>query len=98
MKFCCDCVYYIEARGEAEFERNYSRCERSKHFDPVTGIDRYNYCLLERESMLPTACGKEAKYYQEPDRREEWQRDEPQGVTNWDTGWNGVYAEENRNG
>ena len=87
MKFCKDCFYYIESNNT-----DYAKCKHSESYDMVSGRVRYEYCNIERESMNPEKCGKDAQYFARPDEREEWQRDEPQGVTNWDTGWNGVHS------
>ena len=89
MKFCKDCFYYREsAKGLPEYK--YATCERTKTYDMVSGVATYQFCSIERESKAPNKCGLEAQYFAVPDERE-WQRDEPQGVTNWDTGWNAQY-------
>ena len=101
MKLCKDCFYYeephIKCVDEQDIEK-YSRCNAITITSVITGRKRVevNFCEIMRREH--NACGVDAKLYQEPEPREMWQRDEPQGVTNWDTGWNGVYAEENQNG
>lgn len=94
MKICRDCFYYIEpAKGMSA--RLYSQCRATETLNVVTGDREYNFCNLERESVRAEACGADAQHYAEPEPHEMWQRDEPQGVTNWDTGWNAVYAQDN---
>lgn len=94
MKFCKDCFYYRESEKGLE-PYKYATCERTKKYNMVSGVPVYQFCCIERESMSIHKCGADAIYFARPDEREEWQRDEPQGVTNWDTGWNAVYAQDN---
>ena len=95
MKLCVDCFYYRRPTTDLA-AKDYATCDATKQLNVVTGEWEYNFCWIERESLRPEACGVDAKLYEEPEPREMWQRDEPQGVTNWDTGWNGVHAcEEN---
>ena len=93
-RICKDCYYFIPAPSGMQ-DRLYAKCDASKELNLVTGEWEYNFCNLERESKRPEACGANAQHYEEPEPREDWQRDEPQGVTNWDTGWNAVYAQDN---
>ena len=93
-RICKECYYFRPATNGLE-DKSYATCEATKSLNLVTGEYTYNFCWLERESVRPEACGAEGANYEEPEPREMWQRDEPQGVTNWDTGWNGVYAEDN---
>ena len=95
MKLCIDCFYYRKPPKYLA-AKEYATCDATKQLNPVTGDWEYSFCWIERESVRPEACGAEGKHFARPDEQEEWQRDEPQGVTNWDTGWNGVHAcEEN---
>ena len=100
MKFCKDCFYVdIPMRWDVITDRKREDianacCSRTKTYDMVSGEPIMSFCSVERESLRPEACGKEGKHFARPDEREEWQRDEHQGVTNWDTGWNGVHAQE----
>lgn len=93
MKICKECYYYRPA-PKGLSDKQYATCDATKKLNVVTGEWEYNFCWIERESLRPEACGSDANLYEEPEQREMWQRDEEQGVTNWDTGWNGVYANE----
>ena len=90
-RICKDCFYFRPAPKGLE-DKKFSTCDATKTLNLVTGEWEYNFCSIERESMRPEACGVNAQHYEEPEPREMWQRDEPQGVTNWDTGWNGVHS------
>jgi hypothetical protein len=91
---CKDCYYFIPAPKGLE-DKNYAKCDATKELNLVTGEWMYNFCFIERESTRLEACGAEGRHYTEAGNAEDWQRDEPQGVTNWDTGWNAEYAKDN---
>lgn len=93
-RICKECYYYIPSPKGLE-DKDYAKCGATKTLNLITGEVAYNFCWLERESVRPEACSAEGRNYEEPEPREMWQRDEPQGVTNWDTGWNAQYAEDN---
>jgi hypothetical protein len=95
MKFICKNCYYFKPASKGLPDKEYARCDATKELNLVTGEYTYNFCFIERESTREDACGAEGKYYVEEGKPEEWQRDEPQGVTNWDTGWNAEYAKDN---
>lgn len=94
MKICKFCVHYEEPVSGTDNPEKYSRCTAIVNKSVVTGklVTQINYCDLMRG--IGGECGQEAKLYREPDIREEWQRDEPQGTTNWDSGWNAIYSEQ----
>ena len=95
MKFCKDCFYYEKPVVATENPEKYSRCTAFNTISPVTGRvnEIIEFCDLMRGVL--GKCGAEAKLYQELEPRELYQRDEPQGATNWDTDWNATYANEN---
>jgi len=95
MKPICKNCYYFMPASQGLPDKEYARCGATETKNLVTGELSYNFCWIERESVRLEACGDEGKHYAEPGSPEDWQRDEPQGVTNWDTGWNAVYAREN---
>lgn len=92
-RICKDCYYFMPAPCSLP-DKEYARCGATESMNLITGELSYDFCWIERESVRPEACGVAGKNYDEPEPREMWQRDEPQGATNWDTGWNGVHASE----
>ena len=79
MKLCKDCFYYQKPVSCTDEVEKFSRCTAKHTVSPVTGkvMEEIHYCELMRTIG---ECGMEAKLYAEPEPREMWQRDEPQGV------------------